>query len=148
LDISLGHVCSLREEQLINSMRSGPAGSSCRACAAWIAARAPTQSSARSVVGIGELRPGLAGARALALVVVGVPGRGSDPGEFIAQRIEGGVGELAEEAGQEFPLVEPWTGRALARFRRSGLHQSLSLVARAHRKGTRSTVPEFPRPPS
>jgi hypothetical protein len=47
-DISLEQVCSLREEQLISRIRSGPSSSSCRACAAWIAARAAIQSSARS----------------------------------------------------------------------------------------------------
>jgi hypothetical protein len=51
------------------------------------------------VVGIGKPRPCLAGARTLALMIVGVPGRGCDPGELIAQRVEGGVGKLAEEAG-------------------------------------------------
>ena len=48
LDISPGQVCSLRDEPLISRRRAGPAGSSWRIRAASIAARAATQSSAKS----------------------------------------------------------------------------------------------------
>jgi hypothetical protein len=81
------------------------------------------------VVGIGEPRPGLACARALPLVVVSVPGGGSDPGELITQRIEDGIGELAEEAGEKRPLAEPWTRGTLAWLKCSSLHRSLACRA-------------------
>ncbi len=48
LDISLGQVCSLRDEALTSRMRLGPSFASCRRCAAWIASRAFSQSTASS----------------------------------------------------------------------------------------------------
>jgi hypothetical protein len=86
------------------------------------------------VVGIGVSGPRLARTRALAPVGVGVPGGGGDPGELGAERVERGIGELAEEAGEELLFGELWAGGALARLRGFGWHRSLRMPAcGAHR---------------
>ena len=78
LDISLGQVCSLRDEPLISSRRAGRPHR--RAGPRRLDRGAGGDPVLGQVVGrVGEARPGLAGGRALALVGVGVPGRGGDP---------------------------------------------------------------------
>src|ERR1700704_1617572 len=66
------------------------------------------------IVGIGEFRAGLAGARALAMMRIGIPGRRGHPIELRAERGIGRVLELIEKALAEFALLQARARHSLA----------------------------------
>ena len=69
------------------------------------------------VVRVGEVRAGLAGARALARMRIGVPGGLGDLCQFILQRFERGILKLRAEAALELVFLKPRAWHALARLR-------------------------------
>jgi hypothetical protein len=129
LDISLGHICSLRDEELTSRMATR--------------SRLRLVPSLRRLDCIPDGEPvhgqlvagtGLARARSLALVRVGVPRGSGDLGKLGTQRIEDRIRKLAEKARDEGGFVEPWAGRARAGLRSLDCHRPLHLH-RATRPG-------------
>jgi hypothetical protein len=66
------------------------------------------------VVGVGEPGSGLAGARRLAGILVGLPGHPRDLVKLGRKRRESRVAILRQKAGAELPLAQPRTGHSFA----------------------------------
>ena len=66
------------------------------------------------VIGIGEARSRLAGARTLALMAIGVPGRCGNAVELVTKRLEYRVSELAQKPCAEFALAQTGAWHAFA----------------------------------
>jgi hypothetical protein len=90
------------------------------------------------VVGIGVPFAGLSGARALAAVPIGVPGRVGEFPALGAEFLEGGIDELEIIAGAELRLIQLGIGhslargdRVLAKNRHAGVPRALALTRSA-----------------
>ena len=88
------------------------------------------------IIGIGVFRPRLSRVRALARILVGVPGGVGDLVELDAENVESGIGELGSKTPLELGFVQSWTGHPFARFRNPCHSSNQSKIA------TRSHPPE------